>query len=88
MKKAKLMLAAIAVLAIAGGVYAAKAKADLKLFYSYTTAGGVSVCATKVSVTTTAGTLGTVSVPIAGAIGWFTTDECTGNITRATTIAN
>lgn len=53
MKRAKLMLAAIAVLAIVGGVYASKAKRNFDVYCSLTTTTAATSTVTSYVVSTT-----------------------------------
>lgn len=88
MKKGKIVLSAIAMLAITGGIFAFKAdsKTNRKLYYISQNGNCLSVG----GLTTTAATATTYSTLPAGAVaGWFTDAACAVAPTRkATTIAD
>ncbi len=76
MKKAKMLLAAIATFAIVGGVVAFKAKGISSTFYSYATIGGQVGCLstfTLESIAVAPGTPG--ATPLAAATSSFVTSN-------------
>ena len=81
MKKAKLMLSAIAIFGVVGGAFAYK-MATKQLYYKLGAA-----CNAQRSLTTIPNSAGTVTVT-PGATGWYTTPACTGSTFRAYTIAD
>ena len=83
MRKAKLMLSGIAVMAVVGGAFAFNAHKFLpsSVYKPYTTVGGVPYCTTtNIATTTTGGVLTTTY------LGTTTAFKCT-NYTTARTIA-
>lgn len=76
MKKAKIMLSAIVVLAVVGGGLAFKAKSGHSLYYKTQILGQpLPSCVVSFDITTVNNSLPTVPVPTA-ATGWYTTDAC------------
>ncbi len=79
MKKAKIMLSAIAVLAVVGGAVAFKAqKVSDKVFLEYTNTA-VKKCLTFTDYTTASSLGGSTVATPAGYFGFYTLSACTGN---------
>lgn len=78
MKKGKVILGVVALLAVVGGAFAFKtARTNSTLYYLTTTVNQATTCVSVQFRTTTIPqeTLGTVAPPASG-IGWYTTSLC------------
>jgi len=82
MKKAKIVLSAVALFALLGGAFAFKAsRTESRLYYSVTQ--GAPACLPVFGLTTT--NANQTTFPPATATGWYTTPNCNGPITLAIT---